>query len=224
MSLKKSGLRGSLRSLSTGVAVIPDSVVHQYDASELSLSDGDTVSSWPDAEGTRDLSAIGAPTYTVSRINGNATVYYDGSDDGHTNSNLTQSQPDYVVGVFEVVTPGNDPRLWTGDATRQIGGIGTTGGNWQAWAGDSFIRGGSPDTNPHIFGGFYDGAGSEVRVDGSVVATGDLGANSLDGLDLGEGDGHNEYYLGELLILDNPSSGDIGGAESYLSDKWGITV
>ena len=56
---------GSWRSLITGtVSTIPDNTVAHYDASQLSLTDGDTVSVWPDEQGDNDLEIqTGSPTY-----------------------------------------------------------------------------------------------------------------------------------------------------------------
>jgi hypothetical protein len=57
----------SARSLSA----IPDNTVAHYDASQLSLNDGDTVSVWPDEQGDNDLDTqTGSPTYVESGING----------------------------------------------------------------------------------------------------------------------------------------------------------
>ena len=65
---------GSWGSLITGDEVSatipsPDNTVAHYDASQLSLDDGDTVSVWPDEQGDYDLDTqIGSPTYVESGI------------------------------------------------------------------------------------------------------------------------------------------------------------
>ena len=71
---------GSWGSLITDtVSTIPDNTVAHYDASQLSLDDGDTVSVWPDEQGDNDLDTqIGSPTYVESGINGNPAIAFDG--------------------------------------------------------------------------------------------------------------------------------------------------
>ena len=70
---------GSWRSLITGDTVsLPDNTVAHYDASQLSLNDGDTVSVWPDEQGDNDLDIqTGSPTYVESGINGNPAIAFD---------------------------------------------------------------------------------------------------------------------------------------------------
>ena len=60
--------------LSSGIT-LPDHTVVHYDASKLSLNDGDTVSVWPDEQGDNDLDIqTGSPTYVESGINGNPAI------------------------------------------------------------------------------------------------------------------------------------------------------
>ena len=93
---------GSWRSLITGdiVYAIPDNTVARYDASQLSLSDGDTVSVWPDEQGDNDLDIqTGSPTYVESGINGNPAIAFNG--DGLEGTGLSVTQPNTTYVVFE---------------------------------------------------------------------------------------------------------------------------
>jgi hypothetical protein len=56
-----------------------DSAVAHYDATELELADGDSVSTWPDLLGNYDASAVTAPTYRANGINGHPSVEFDGT-------------------------------------------------------------------------------------------------------------------------------------------------
>ena len=79
MGLKESGLRASLRSVSTGVSAIPDSgLLHEWDARQLS-----SASTFDDQVGTNDLTAAGSPSLVSDGINGRQSVLTDGSEDGY---------------------------------------------------------------------------------------------------------------------------------------------
>lgn len=203
----------------------PDSVVHQYDSTDLSLSDGDAVSTWPDSEGSKDLSAGTAPTYRTGQINGNPAVYFDGSDDYLENTSISVTQPD---AVFIVANAGTGPgRYWTGASSeRQLATNNSSSSVYGIWA-NSWVEGGSPDGGLHIIGGVYDGTNSELRVDGSVIQSGDAGTNDIIDFRLSatnSAGNFKEMDAGEVLILDSPSDAHIKQAESYLSDKWGISI
>ena len=90
------------------------------DASDLSLSDGDDVSSWTDVSGNgNDATAGNAPTFVsggnTSNLNGRAAVSFDGSDDYLSlSSNITS-----VDGTYFIVTikPGGED---TGNAYKTL--------------------------------------------------------------------------------------------------------
>lgn len=217
-------------------ATLPSSVVHQYDATALSLTDGDSGFTWPDSEGTEDMSSVGGATYQTDTLNGNPSVLYDGSDDAHEapfRSTLTQAN--YTVAVLQIEGTGSDPatRVWSSSDSneRQILGVNsgdnTGDDDWFVFAGSSFTGGPQYDNSPHIVGVEYDGSSTALRYDGTESATGDAGLNDLPGIRLGsdpDDSGHGNFRVGEVLLLDSPSSEDISDAEAYLSDKWGITI
>ena len=60
---------------------IPDSVEYHYDATELNVSDGSSISTWDDSVGGQDLSGGGGASFTNDGINGNPSVTFDGVDD-----------------------------------------------------------------------------------------------------------------------------------------------
>ena len=93
---------GDGRILFDGVA-IPDSVEAQWDATQLALSDGQTVDPFDDSIGTADLPASESPTYDPDGINGESAVFYDGVDDAHLGSGLGLSTASGEFTVFAVV-------------------------------------------------------------------------------------------------------------------------
>lgn len=80
----------------------------------------------------------------------------------------------------------------------------------------------------------YNGASSSIFMNGADVGDGsvDLGSNALDGITLGTlraGLGGGNYYLNgqiaEVIVYDSAlSTGDRATVETYLSNKWGITI
>ena len=81
---------------------LPDNTVAHYDASKLSLNDGDTVSVWPDEQGDNDLDIqTGSPTYVESGINGNPAIEFNGDGDALEGTGLSVTQPNTTYVVFE---------------------------------------------------------------------------------------------------------------------------
>lgn len=220
----------SVRGGGTPVEVeTPESAIAHFDATDLVLSEGDAVDTWPDNIGTADLSATGAPVYRQSAINGGPAVDYDGVDDHHQTTAFDINQPNAIIAVVRLddVSGG---RVWSsGDQNeRQLGDIGLSGDEWRIWAGDNFVEDEPMESGEvHILGGVYDGDDSEVRRDGLIRATGDPGPNDLPGITIAadpDSTEHGNYSVGELWVLDSPTDSDVDGLESDLSDKWGIEL
>jgi hypothetical protein len=214
-------------------ATLPASVSYQWAASDLNLNDGDTVSTWTASKGGVDLQAVGSPVYRASEINGESAVEYNGIDEGHqndeNNASFSFSQPNYTVAVCKMLnSQGN--RVVTGNFddtndVRQILTLNNGDPGISVYAG-SFLGDGRADTNWHILGGYFDGASSEFRLDGSLNTSGDAGSNDQTGITLGANQAVSGNYLdgqiAEVLIAESPSDSDITDIESYLSTKYGI--
>ncbi len=92
----------------------------------------------------------------------------------------------------------------------------------------SIVGGGTPDTNVHIFTAVWNGASSEMWLDGTSLASGDVGANTLDGFVIGGNSGETPSLVGfvaRILIY----SGDLSLADknliqTFLATRYGITV
>lgn len=210
---------------------IPDSgdLHAQYDATEITASDEDSVSTWSDATGNGyDLTATGSPTYKTSGINGNPVVGLDGTDDYFDVSWTAFSQPFsiYIVAqyptasqsgeIFDGINASSNRHLFDSDGSDNLRMYTTTG-----------ITGSGADTNPHIFSTLWDGGNSTLRKDGTQDASGDVGTNDSAGITVGARGDQNAYgevEIGEILIYPQDKSGIQSDIESYLSDKWGIAV
>lgn len=216
---------------------IPASTFGWYAADELSLNDQDSVTSWPDSwTSGNDLSG-GSPTYVTNQINGLPVVSFDGTDDvlDDGGSSGTSTQPNtYLMVVENVVTSTAiqyiiDSFETTGDRNRFL----WSGANdeWFMGAGTGFaVPNNNPsEANPIILSAIFDGADSELRLNGSVIGTGDVGNQALLGLSIGSSDNttaYGEFDLGELLACnaDLRATGELAAQEQRLADKWGITL
>jgi hypothetical protein len=223
---------GSWRSLITGdtVSTIPDNTVAHYDASKLSLNDGDTVSVWPDEQGDNDLNIqTGSPTYVESGINGHPAIAFDG--DGLESTGVSVTQPNTTYVVFEFQSGFDDGRLLSGVSERQLTAWASDGGQWLTYTGLSENFAGSTDIGIQQMTTLFDGGNSITREDGVETAVGDAGTEDLSGLSVGydsfgyDSFGNRNYadaYVSEIVIV-NSGSVDLD-FENQLLQKWGITA
>ena len=233
MGLKESGLRGSLRNVSVGIDAIPDSEdLHaHYDATTISASDGDSISTWSDqTDNDHDLTAGAEPIYKTDILNGNPIVRFDGVDDFLNVSFSEQSQPNTIFVVFQLnsvessrnnhiidANTGNNQAFFTDDSNDQ---------NYQLFAGNRI--GGNTQSAPpetYIASNLFNETSSEFRLNGTTDSTGDVGINNLDGITVGAqggGDNNTEVDIGEILVYPSDKSQIFNDVESYLNDKWGV--
>jgi len=214
--------------LSSGIAdTIPDNTVAHYDASQLSLNDGDTVSVWPDQQGDNDLDTqTGSPTYVESGINGNPAIEFDG--DGLEVTGLSVTQPNTIYAVFEHRSGFDGGRLLSGVSELQLTAWANgTYNNWRAYAGHDLD--GSNDIGIQQMTTVFDGANSILRENGVETAVGDAGPTDLGGLAVGYDPSYGDYggkyadaYVSEIVVV-NSGSVDLD-FENHLLEKWGITA
>ena len=218
---------GSWRSLITGdtVYTIPDNTVAHYDASQLSLTDGDTVSVWPDEQGDNDLDIqTGSPTYVESAINGNPAIAFNGDGLEVTGLSVTQPNTTYVVFEYQSGFDGGG-RVLSGVSERQIAAsYGSYRDKWKTFAGNTLN--GSSDRDIQQMTAVFDGDNSIIREDGVETAVGYAGTNDLGGLSVGYDSYRDDYYadayVSEIVIV-NSGSVDLD-FENQLLEKWGITA
>jgi len=222
------GVPADLRRLDSGL-------LHRYDATELTLSDGESVTSWPDEAGSDDLSTGTAPTFRENIINGNPVVRHDGQGDNLT-VNWTNIAAPYEI--FTILVWRSIPNKFTyyigGDSSimPRIGHSSDSPELWMADAGSRLNGSAVSADTEYITATLFDGANSQHRVNGTTDSTDDAGSNSMQGLttglaanDANDFENYGEVDLGEILVYDPDASGySRADVESYLSDKWGISV
>jgi len=214
----------SVSSRSVDLSAIPDNTVAHYDASQLSLNDGDTVSVWPDEQGDNDLDTqTGSPTYVESGINGNPAIAFDG--DGLEVTGLSVTQPNTTYVVFEYQSGFDDGRVLSGVSENQLTAYSyAKDNNWVAYAGQHL--GGSTDLGIQQMTAVFDGGNSSIRENGVETGVGDAGTRDLRGLSVGydayNGGYYADAYVSEIVVVDSGSV-DIE-FENQLLEKWGITA
>jgi hypothetical protein len=201
----------------------PDNTVAHYDASQLSLNDGDTVSVWPDEQGDNDLDIqTGSPTYVESAINGNPAIAFDG--DGLEGTGLSVTQPNTTYVVFEYQGGFDGGRVVSSVTSNQLIVPSSNSNNWRIYAGGTLD--GSNDLGIQQMTAVFDGGNSIIREDGVETAVGDAGTTDLGGLSVGYdsfgGGDYADVYVSEIVVV-NSGSVDLD-FETQLLEKWGITA
>jgi len=202
---------------------------HLYNASTLNLNDGDIVSTWPDEQGSRDLSAIGSPTYdTANGIGSKPAIDFGGGSDEYAfeNGSLSLSQPTTIFAVIDIKATqiNGDHGIvdHDGSGDRQLLRF-NAGTNWDVFAGSSL--GGSTDTSITQLTAVCDGTSSVLREEGVQTGSGDAGTEGLSGIDVGRRGGGDSWWVGkiaEIRLFDKRlSSAEIDSVELELANKYG---
>ncbi|AFH22952.1 hypothetical protein OSG_eHP39_00060 [environmental Halophage eHP-39] len=203
-------------------SAIPDSedLKTRYDTREVSFNDNDSVSTFEDQANNNDLTAGTAPTYKTNIVNSSLDVVrFDGSDD-YLNTSFTQISQPITFGLLAVCRDGSEDFevAFDGDSADSMDFRTDNTNSWQLQVANN-IAGGSQDTNTHIWTGLFDGANTKLRVDGTQVASGDVGTSSVAGLTMGaQGSIANfgKWDIVEHLLYPQDKSSKFGEIEDYL--------
>lgn len=220
---------------------IPDSEVW-YSATDFTgVSDGDTISLWPDSsENNRDAIDRGGenPTYVTDVYQNNPAVRWDGGEALQPEDwPSPQAQPNTIVLVGQRTVlndNGGDNNYFTdgpsGDRHALIHSA--PNGNERIWSDTSADFTFTPDTNWHIYVVVFDGKDSLMRRDGIPDITEEspglysYGAPILGNRYSIESD-HRAFrgYIGEYIgYFRRLANVEINYIESVLSSKWQIPL
>ena len=168
-------------------------------------------------------------TGVAEDINGVQAGEFDGVDDGVWTSVSTVSEPITVAFVADI----NSDDTFQRAVKLQDGPDGDLrssadpSGDWEIESEGDDIQGG--DVFDKLVIAHFDGGEGVLRVNGTEVANGDTPI-TMDGINIGsrqiedESSGYFEGAIGEVLIYDSNKSDIFDDIESYLSDKWGISI
>jgi hypothetical protein len=232
---------GAVQVLATEPATAPPNdlpnvsgLVAWFKADALSLTDADPVATWADSSGeANDLAqATGGlqPTYRTNVLNGLPVVRFDGVDDYLTRATPTYAQPNtvFVVQQFAAPTDGAYNIMFdgAGGSGHYITKVG--GGDSRALFAGATLAGSPATGNFEIWSASFNGALSELFVNGTSNIAGDAGSQSLVGLRVGAafnaaGPFHGD--IAEVLVYNAAlSAGDRQLLEAYLGTKYDIAV
>ena len=201
----------------------------RYDATELTLSDGSPVSTWPDLSGNgHDLTAGTAPTYDDDGINNLPAVVFDKNDDEFLDVSFTSlSQPNHIFIVFKNLNQTQEGVVFDGDSSFSQALVNASG-NYRLFAGGGLFDGDADFGDIIQASALFNGGSTEFRLNlGSRIATGGNidSSVSMDGLTLGT-NGSQDFgrftnvAIGEILVYPSDKSAIVADIESYLEQRW----
>ena len=191
---------------------------------------GGAVSQWDDKSGNgydvAQPSAAGQPTTGTRTLNSLNVIDFDGNDKLYTASGSNILQPNTVFFVFETdvntLQYAFDSR--SSSAARHYFILDTTYGIESG----TLISGGTTDFDPHIARIVYNGASSSLFIDAVSTITGNTGPEQWELLGVGarrDGLAGFDGAIAELIVVNGTlTAGEISDTETYLANKWGITI
>jgi len=203
----------------TAAPQVPTSgLLHQWDWSAQSS----TTSLVEDLEGSADLTG----TFNgFGTINGKQAGNFDTNDIFQTTAITSFNSNRLIATVFQF-----DPTIRT-NASQSIWDDDNNSFAFFEFNSEYFfqkssqIKGGTVNSSPHI-GVVEVDPTSTIRIDGTVVASGNPGSNTMDVFRVGLSRFGNIPLFGQIgeILMYNLSSANVSDIESYLSEKWSITI
>ena len=198
------------------------------------LTNGDPLDSWINLSGTgynaEKITDGQRPRYDTNVLNGQPGVYFErGEGDVLRSTGLTIPQPytifvvcssSYTLGLAANIinTPSDIVRI-AKEATNLYINAGTSL-NGFAWT--------EVTSGPVLITAEFNGANSNIYLNGQLKATGNAGTNEMGGLLLGDSPDYNrgvDGYIFEVIIVGNvPTDEKRGKAHQYIHDMYGITI
>ncbi|WLW38176.1 hypothetical protein [Halorubrum spindle-shaped virus-BLv25] len=195
-----------------------EGLLHHYDLS----ADSTTTSEVEDLAGSDNIT--GSFSGLSNTINGVQTGQFQTGDSLSGDFSDTIDQPYILFYVGEFVDNNSQQTIDdSGDNSLISRQYQNSGNPYQLNHGNN-LNSGTCTEEPEIVRNVIDGGDSGVWRNGNEQVTGNAGSNSLTDIVISR-DGNFEGEFGELLIYNPGASGyDTAAVESFLSDKWGITL
>jgi len=205
------------------------------DASDESTitESGGAVSTWSDKSGNGyDLvqaTSADQPATGTRTINGLNVLDFDGTNHFMTTSSEVRlSQPNHVFLAMRTDNIANGKQVFDSyPGAADASWFQIFGSQYYAFAGSGLV-GGTTVTSPILAHITYNSTSSSVRVDGVDILTGSLGTRDLSLLTLGARKDEAIPFdgaLGEIIVVNGTlTAGQISATETYLADKWGISI
>jgi len=167
------------------------------------------------------------PTLDKNSIGGRWGMNFDGSGDEMISNNSFTTSPATHFWVASLNTSSSRKHIVDGSQTnvndtRQI--VRTRDGNWNIYDSGGLFDG-TADQNDHIFEAVFDGANSELIIDGTSVAQGDAGTGTLEDMTIGSkrGEAHWNGLINEGITLDSKlSANQRSKIRSHIQDWYSL--
>lgn len=222
------GTVASHRTATASPLPVTSGLVAWWDAADtatISHSSGD-VSAWADKSGLGRHLAFGGVGWSqvvtgTRTINGkNVVDFPDHSQMLTATFNVPQPVTVFAATASDTASAGNRQIV----ANRGSATIWVYNNMWSLYAGGVLQSGTTLDTSPHVASAVFNGASSELWLDGVSILVGNPGTSGFpSGVYVGsDGSGNWDGPVAEVVIYDRVLSGtERDQVESYLSTKWG---
>jgi len=218
---------------------IPQTVIDNryghWIVSDVSASDGDSVTSVPDREASNDFTQPGTsdvPTYRTGGPNGEDYMEFASTSENLEAALGSELSPFTVVVVWHIETLAPSAQRGLQQQSSSGGHVAprdnerASGGQILYAGSNQFITGAAGDTNWHIEVFVQNGGSSVIRQDGSQTGSGNPGTRGYGSTVTLDLDGGGNGDIAEIIAFDGDYDGTqtLSDAETYLSDKYGITI
>ena len=213
------------RSLVDGaeIAAIPDSEdLHSaYFADNLELNENDDVIEWQDqGDDSLDLTPDNNPP---KFLDDPPRVEFEIGEEQDLSTSFSDLPQPYSI--FLVVDSDDNSSSDTDYFFSEESGSGnvalhTDDDSVYAMRAMDKVSGGNPDADEHILVGRFDGDDSELRLDGSVLATGDVGGNDLNEHRLNRRDSGSDFRLKSVMVYATVDSEVVENVEEFLDKRF----
>jgi len=202
------------------------------DASDAStISDtGGAVDTWADKSGNGNdvtqSTEADKPTTGTRTLNGLNVLDFD--DNVLVNATFTTTSPYTLIAVAELDNQTSSDYLLSSNLLDVVLGFQNVGNAVFIYNDSQQVAGANISTGSHLIVATFDGSSSSVRLNGASYITGTVGTLGMSDLYVGRrSDGAGIFYGGfaEAIIVDGTlTAGQIADTETYLANKWGITI
>jgi hypothetical protein len=167
------------------------------------------------------------PTLDKNSIGGRWGAVLDGGDDQMISNNSFATSPATHFWVASLNTSPSTEAIVDGNvnntnSTRQI--IRSLSSDWQVYDTD-LLTDGTADQNDHIFEAVFDGASSELIIDGKSVVQGNAGDGTFKDMTIGSnrGGGYWKGLINEGIVLDSKlSANQRSKIRSHIQDWYSL--
>lgn len=209
---------------------VPDTTVLHLDANEITATDGDSLTTWPDISGNANDVTGGSPTYVENVRDGNPVVRFNGSSDTLSAYPTSYSQPVTIMVAFNPNIDGNQHSVFATSSSGTPRGHWTIDGSqwWTFSNGSGSTTGGSPNDAWMIATAIIDGSNTVVRVNGVDDFNTSIGTSNWGGFRVGEHYQNHSYMDGDygeiVFVPERLTSTELQEQEDRLARNWNVTL